>query len=188
MDPVGRSCGACGASIEERTDGEGCGRCEVVLCAACRAGTSRCPGCQGSLGEARAEVALPEVPLAEEQHDYDVERGRRQVMAAAVTLGGALMLLAVLGASTGRGVFLQGFAIGLLLLQVFRGRGWARWLLAVMSGLLGLSYGLAGLQDLGSPPSLMSLLVSVILAWTAGVLALSKPVARFLTAARLRHP
>lgn len=183
MQLVGRLCEACGDSIVKLGDGDGCGACDVVVCSKCLEGTSRCPSCQRAFSETRDEA-----PRAEPRSDAATDRGRRQVMAVAVSLGGAVVLLASIGAAGGQGFVMHAMAIGLLLVQIFRGRGWARWFLVVLTAASGLSNGLQAVQRFGEDGSYVSLGLALVFLWSAGVLALSKPVARFLRAQRLRNP
>jgi hypothetical protein len=129
----------------------------------------------------------PKPELVRDPAEETAGRGRMQVIAASVTLGGAVALLGVLGANQGGGRFLQAIALGLLLVQLFRGRPWARWVLVAFAGWMAVSYARYGADDLGSSASLVSLGLALAFALSAGVLALSKPVSTFLAAQRVRH-
>jgi hypothetical protein len=181
---VGRLCEACGATVAKLGDGDGCGSCDVVVCEKCLKGTTRCPRCQRPLAETRDEA-----PRAEARGDAVTERGRRQVTAVAVSLVGAVLLVGLLGSVPFGPMMIQLVVLGLLLMQVFRGRGWARWLLAVVSGVAAVGNAAAAISALstGSPLPL-SLPLALVFAWSTGALVLSPSVSRFIRAARLSNP
>lgn len=178
MQIVGRSCESCGSAIEKLGGGDGCGSCDVVVCASCLKGTARCPSCQRPFDETRDAA-----PRAEQSGDSLAERGRRQASAVAFSVIGALVLLALLSGQLLS--FPLVLAFGLLFFQLFRGRGWARWSLVALTALMGITYGAAALGMMGADaPRLLFGGVGLMFAWSAFVLALSPPLARFLQVRR----
>lgn len=155
-----------------------------MVCGACLKGTARCPSCQRPFAETREEA-----PRAEASRDARLERGRRQLTAVGVSLVGAVVLVAMLGGITFGQMVAQLVVTGLVLLQVFRGRGWARWVLAVLTGIGAIGNGLEAFRALGTEqPLTLSLPLALVFAWSTGVLVLSQPVQRFVRAQKLRHP
>jgi hypothetical protein len=128
-----------------------------------------------------------EEPRASE--DASAERGRRQAVAVGVSVVGAVLLLGALGATPLGALMMQLLLFGLLFLQLFRGRGWARWTLAALTGFAALAYGAAAAGAMGPDhPRLLSSGFAVVFGWSALVLALSRHVRRFAELARARNP
>ncbi len=180
MQIVGRQCESCGATVQRVGDGDGCGSCDVVVCAKCLQGTARCPSCQRAFDETR--------DVAARAKDEGVERGRKQAVAIAVSVLVALVILALL---TGQllAVPLQVFVFGMLFMQLFRGRAWARWALVVLTGIVAVSHAGAAFGIVASgQPVLLSGAVAISFAWSALILALSPPLARYLRAQRAKSP
>lgn len=163
-------------------EGDGCGSCDVVVCAKCLKGTARCPSCQRSFDETRDAA-----PRAERKGDAVLDRGRRQAVAIAVTLVGAVVLAVILGSPVG-GAVMHLFLVALLLLQLFRGRAWARWILFGVAVLISVSNGYQGLAHLEAFGAVPSLALAAIYAWCAAILAMSKPLDRFVRTQRLKNP
>jgi hypothetical protein len=185
VQSVERPCERCGEAVASEGEGEGrgCESCDVVVCAACLKSGDRCPKCQRPLGEVGGEP-----PRVEEAVDPRAERGRRQALAVAVSLVGAVLVVALLGGSPLGAVAIQLFALGLLLMQLFRGRPWARWALVAPTGLGALANAAAGVEHAGTDsPWMLSLGLAVIFGWSALVLAVSRPLASFLRGQRARH-
>jgi hypothetical protein len=133
------------------------------------------------VSEEAAEQAASEDPIA--------ERGRRQAVAVGVSVIGAVVLLAALGATPLSALMMQLLLFGLLFLQLFRGRGWARWTLVALTGFGALAYGAAAAGAMGPEhPLLLSIGFAVVFGWSALVLALSRHVRRFAEVARRRNP
>lgn len=154
----------------------------MVVCA--EHAEERCPSCRRPLDD----VAQPKAG-AEPGAEDAFQRGRRQIIAVGVSLVGSVLLVFVLGGVPAATALLQVFVMGLLFLQIFRGRGWARWVLAAYVALaaVGNAYqGVAALRAGGFWH--VSLALAVVYAWCALVLALSGSVSRFLRAQRLRDP
>jgi hypothetical protein len=121
--------------------------------------------------------------------DTSAERGRRQAVAVGVSVIGAVLLLAVLGATPLSALMMQLLLFGLLFLQLFRGRGWARWTLVALTGFGALAYAAAAAGVLGPEhPRLLAIGFAVVFGWSALVLASSRHVRRFIDAERARHP
>lgn len=182
MQIVGRLCDGCGEAVTKLGGADGCGSCDVVLCAKCTKGTERCPSCQRLFDETRD---LP--PRLEREADAALERGRRQAIAIAVTIVGAVLVTMALGAPITGGLMHLALA-GLLLLQLFRGRGWARWILVGIAALTATGNAYQGLTHFGVGRWVPSLALALTYAFCAAVLVLSKPLDRYLRAQRLRHP
>lgn len=180
MQIAGRSCESCGATVQQAGDGDGCGSCDVVVCAACLEGAARCPRCQRPFDETR------DVPAHAE--DQGVKRGRGQAVAVAFTVLGALVVLGMLSGQLA-GLPIQLLVFGLLLVQLFRGRAWARWGLVILTGIVALAHGAAALGLTASgQPMMLSIAIALVFAWCAFVLALSPPLAGYLRAQRAKSP
>ena len=120
--------------------------------------------------------------------DASGERGRRQAVAVAVSVVGAVLLLGALGATPLSALMMQLLLFGLLFMQLFRGRGWARWTLVALTGFGALAYGAAAAGAMGPEhPRLLSIGFAVVFGWSALVLALSRHVRRFAELARTRN-
>lgn len=182
MQVVGRLCEGCGEAVTKMGAGDGCGSCDVVVCAKCLKGTARCPSCQRPFDETRDAA-----PRAERKGDATLDRGRRQAVAIAVTLVGAVVLAVILGWSMAMAA-LYLFANALLLLQLFRGRAWARWILFALTVLNAVAYGHFGSTHFEAAGSVPSLALAAIYAWCAAILAMSKPLDRFVRTQRLKNP
>lgn len=120
--------------------------------------------------------------MSEESSELDptVEKGRRLVVAIAVSLIGSIVLLAALGMTGLREVPIQLAVTGLVLFQVFRGRSWARWVLVALTGLA--AVGTFGqLASSGQFPP-VPLALAAVYAACALALTFSPAIARFLEA------
>lgn len=184
MQIVGRECVACGRSVLEVGDADGCGPCDLVMCTDCLDGTARCPSCQEPFGEARGMEVVVELKAATTQ----LVRGRQQLIAVAVTLIGSILLVFAMGGS-GAGVVTQMVVVGLLTLQMFRGAPWARWgvvALSVLVGVLNLANALRLLGVEGSSWPI-NLGLAVLYFWCAFILAFSPSVASFMRDRRVKN-
>jgi 4-hydroxybenzoate polyprenyltransferase len=120
--------------------------------------------------------------------DASDERGRRQAVAVGVSVVGAVLLLAALGATPLSALMMQLLLFGLLFMQLFRGRAWARWTLVALTGFGALAYGAAAAGAMGPEhPRWLSIGFAVVFGWSALVLALSRHVRRFAELARTRN-
>lgn len=120
-----------------------------------------------------------------ETTEESAERGRRQSTAAAVSTVGALLLLGMQGAVMLLELLAQLVAFGLLFLQHFRGRVWARWLLVVLIALI--AAGNIWNAIMGPERArVLSIGLAIILTWNALVLAFSRRVTDFLRVRRAR--
>lgn len=161
-------------------DGDKCGSCDVLLCAGCLKGTARCPNCQRPFAETRN--AAPHAA-----RDAGLHGGRQEAIAVAASLAIAWGLIVMASQWT---MFRTGSAlgmIGLLLVELLRGRAWARWILAGGGALYGAGLVLNLLDIAAIESSLVSVGLGAVLAVNALVLAFSARVARYLAAQRLRH-
>lgn len=179
MQVIGRLCEGCGDAVTKLGDGDGCGSCDVVICGKCLAGTKRCPSCQQPFSETREHA-----PRVERGSDARLDRGGRQARAIAISVLGAFVLHFLLGRMTASMLLLHGVVFGLLFLQLFRGRAWARWGLVVLTGLNAFSHGAVLLES----PTFTTGALGLVFVWSAIVLAASEPLARFLREQRLRNP
>lgn len=118
--------------------------------------------------------------------DEMAERGRRQSTAAAISVIGALLLFAMLGVTPLVGLVVQLVVFGLLFFQHFRGRGWARWILVSLTGVIA-AINVWGAIAGPEQARIISIGLAVIFGWNAAVLAVSRHVTSFLTAQRARH-
>ena len=110
----------------------------------------------------------------------EAARGRRHAIAIAACLGGAWAAPLALGALDPRGAAFPLLIFGALLLQLFRGRAWARW---VLTAITGVAAALAVVQtklalDEGAVWS-MPMLFSVVYTWAAATLAFSRPLTTY---------
>jgi hypothetical protein len=130
-----------------------------------------------------------EDPREPAPEDPTVARGRLQLVAVAVSLIGSVILVAALGASASGAAVVQLAVIGLLLFQVFRGRGWARWLLVGLTGLGAAGNAWQAVRTFGAAgdPWLLSAGLAVIYGWCAAILAFGHALGRFLEARRARE-
>jgi hypothetical protein len=111
------------------------------------------------------------------------------VNAAAVSVIGANVLLFFLGGMPGSGLAMQLVVFGLLFMQLFRGRAWARWIVVALTGLTSTANAAAALGLMGpGHPQLLSAGFAIVFGACALVLALNKRVAHFLRVQRRRHP
>ncbi|MBX3271263.1 MAG: hypothetical protein KF729_13435 [Sandaracinaceae bacterium] len=117
-----------------------------------------------------------------------VTRGRQQVLAVLVTLGGSIVVVALLGGSPLPAMIVQLVVLALLGYQTMRGVGWARWVLVALTGLAALGNGYAGLESYGADGIgwIVNASLAAIYLWCAAVLVLSEAVVAFQAAARAR--
>lgn len=181
MEIVGRLCDGCGDTVTEPGSADGCGSCNVVLCDACSQGTTRCPSCQRPFDETR-ELA----PRVERKAVHTLDQGRRQTIAVAVTIVGAAIVTMLLGASIANGL-VHLFVLSLLLLQLFRGRGWARWILVAIAALAAIGNAHQGFAHAGGR-GMPAFVLAGAYGWCAIVLALGRSIDRYLRVQRARHP
>ncbi len=181
MQIIGRPCTACGEAVASEEGARSCRSCDVILCGE-HEGMERCPSCKRPLAER-------DVPAAPPEPDAALQRGRRQIVAVGVSLVGSVLLVFVLGGAPAMAAVLQVVLMALLLLQVMRGRAWARWVLVAYVGLAAAGNAYQGVSSLrGDAPWEISLALAAVYAWCALVLALSGSVSRFVRAQRLRDP
>lgn len=116
----------------------------------------------------------------------EVMRGRQQVLATMVTLGGSFALATFLGGMPLVGLLTYGFVLGLLGLQIFRGVAWARYVLSLFClYLAGVNvYGLV--VSLGGDGSgyIVNGALGVVYLWCAFMLAMSKAIGAYTDAQR----
>ncbi|MCB9596765.1 MAG: hypothetical protein H6719_28845 [Sandaracinaceae bacterium] len=126
--------------------------------------------------------AKPETPAG----DPTVTRGRQQAIAVLVTLGGSIVVVTFLGGSTLAAMLVQLVVLVLLGVQLFRGVGWARWVIAAMTGLGALGNGYVAATSLGADGIgwIVNVALAVIYAWCAFMLAMSSAVVAFMGAQR----
>jgi hypothetical protein len=120
--------------------------------------------------------------------DTSAERGRRQAVAVAVTVIGAMVLPATLGATPLGALMMQLVLFGLLFVQLFRGRAWARWIVVALTGLVAVAHAAAAAGFGPEQPRGLSIAFAILFGWSALVLALSRHVARFVRDQRAKHP
>lgn len=166
--------------------GDGCGTCDVVLCARCLNGTARCPSCQRAFSETRDAA-----PRAERRGgDARIDTGRQETLAVAASLMLAAPIFMLMGKPTAFGMAVSCSFLALIIVQLVRGRGWARWLLVAVSGAYAVSSAHAAFSAASGRgmPSWVAIALAAVFAVNALVLALRRPVALYLRTQRLRHP
>lgn len=183
VQAVGRSCEACNEPVVRMGDGDACGSCDVLVCAGCLKGTARCPSCQRPFAETRSAA-----PSADRRGDARVDAARQEAIAVAASLAIAWGLIVMASQWTVFQTVVALAMIGLLLVELLRGRAWARWAVAGASAV----YGAGMVLNLLDTPAIASPLVSLGLAAVLGVdalvLAFNLRLAQYLRAQRLRHP
>lgn len=129
---------------------------------------------------------VEETPPDAEPEDPEVARGRRQASAVAVSLIGSILVTVVLGLTPLVSALLSLVINGLLLVSVFGGRAWARWVLAALTGLGAAANAWMGAGSFGAEgaPWMLSFGFAGIYAWCAFVLAFSRPLGAFVNARR----
>jgi hypothetical protein len=117
----------------------------------------------------------------EGEPDPTVARGRQQIVAILVTLGGSIVLVAFLGGSPLAGMLVQLFVLGLLAMQLFRGVPWARWVLCALTGLAALGNAWVGVQSLGADGTgwIVNAALLALYAFSAFMLAMSPAIREF---------
>ena len=105
-------------------------------------------------------------------------RGRQQVLAVLVTLGGSIVVVALLGGSPLPAMIVQLVVLALLGYQTMRGVAWARWVLVALTALAALGNGYAGLGSYGADGIgwIVNASLAAIYVWCAAVLVLSKAI------------
>ena len=164
-------------------NGDVCGSCDVLVCARCLKGTARCPSCQRAFAETRSAA-----PSAERRGDARVDAARQEAIAVAASLAIASGIIVVTSQQTVFQMMIALAMIGLLLVQLLRGRAWARWILAGVSALYGAGLVLNILDTAAIASPLVSLGLGAVLGVNALVLAFNLRLAQYLRAQRLRHP
>ena len=149
-----------------------------------RRGRSRARRPGAVLPPAGGASGLRYLPRVADEKDPSVERGRRLTQAVGVSLIGSVVLFAVLTGTVGAPLAFQLGLLGLLVYQTLRGRGWARWLLVLLSGYAAFANGAAAVS--GQQPLWLFAVLAAVYVACAGVLALAPPVRRFLEAQRPR--
>lgn len=112
----------------------------------------------------------------------DTEKGRRQAIAILVTLVGSIVIVAFLGGSTVPGMLMQLIVVGLLGMQLFRGAGWARWVLVAVAALTVVGNGWAAVQgaQAGGASWAINAALAAIYGWCGFFLAMSRSLAAFV--------
>ncbi|MEZ4337039.1 MAG: hypothetical protein R3B82_10460 [Sandaracinaceae bacterium] len=125
-------------------------------------------------------------PKREDDGDPTLTRGRQQAIAVLVTLGGSIVVVALLGGSPLAGMAVQLIVLALLGMQLFRGVVWAKWVLAAMTGLAALGNGYMGVSSFGGDGSgwIVNAGLAVIYVWCAFMLAMSPAIQAFMSAQR----
>lgn len=118
--------------------------------------------------------------------DPQVTRGRQQAIAVLVTLGGSIVVVALLGGSPIAGMVVQLVVLGLLGMQLFRGVVWARWVIAAMTGLAAVGNAYMGVGSFGGDGAgwIVNAALGVIYAFCAFMLAMSPAIRAFMDAQR----
>jgi len=170
--PEGSECSACGGRAGDR-EGED----DEPLSAERLRGGERGPGSAGRLARGGGE---PEAPPP--------GRGRQQLVAVTVTLGGSIVLVAALGGSSLAAMVGQLFVIGLLTLQIFRGAPWARWVVVALALLVGAGNAVNAARLFGVDGSSWPINagLAAVYAWCAFILAFSRPLASFVRQQRAK--
>lgn len=125
-------------------------------------------------------------PKREDDGDPTRTRGRQQAIAVLVTLGGSILVVALLGGSPIGGMLVQLIVLGLLGMQMFRGVVWARWVLAAMTGLGALGNAYMGVGSFGGDGSgwIVNAGLGIIYAFCAFMLAMSPAIKAFMDGQR----
>ena len=113
----------------------------------------------------------------------DVARGRQQVRATLVTLGGSFVLGAFLGGVPFATLIVWLVVLALLGMQMFRGVKWARYLLAALTGILAASNGYQLVISLGGDGAgyILNGALVLVYVWVAFMLVMSDAIAAFTT-------
>ena len=116
----------------------------------------------------------------------DPDKGRRQAIAILVTLVGSIVIVALLGGSTVPGMLIQLIVIGLLGMQLFRGAGWARWVLVGIAALTVVGNVWAAVQgaQAGGASWAINAALAFIYGWCGFFLAMSRSLAAFVVSQR----
>lgn len=164
-------------------DGDRCGSCDVLVCGRCLKGTARCPSCQRFFSETRGVA-----PRAARRGEARLESARQETIAVAASLAVASVIIVVMSHVSVFRSLVAVAMVGLLLLQLVRGRVWARWLVAGLSGLYGLGLVVSTTQPDPGGSRLVLLGLAAVLLVDVLVLAFNGRVGQYLDAQRDRHP
>ena len=120
--------------------------------------------------------------------DPEVVRGRQQVIALIVSLGGSFLLITMVAGVPFLSVFGPLVVVGLLGMQIFRGTVWARWLLAAVTLLFAASNAWAAYlaASAGHSSWVLNAALTAIYLWCGFVLGLSRAIGAFQAMQRAR--
>ena len=115
----------------------------------------------------------------------ELARGRQQLVAIVVTLGGSIALVAAVGGLPLGTAAVELAIFGLIAVQLFRGAQWARWTVVVLTLLTAAGNGYNAARIFGDDPSwILNAGLAATYLFCAFILVFSAPLVAFMRARR----